>query len=48
MHYAYHIGQIVFLAKHFRATGWKTLSVPRNKSAEFNASAGPKSLRTQQ
>jgi uncharacterized damage-inducible protein DinB len=48
MHYAYHIGQIVFLAKHFRATDWQTLSVPRNKSAEFNASAGPKSLRTQQ
>ncbi len=36
-HYAYHIGQIVFLAKHFRSTEWKTLSVPKNKSAEFNA-----------
>ena len=36
MHYANHIGQIVFLAKHFRSTEWKTLSVPRNKSAEFN------------
>ena len=36
-HYAYHIGQIVFLAKHFRSTDWKSLSVPRNKSAEFNA-----------
>lgn len=35
-HYAYHIGQIVFLAKHFRSGSWKTLSVPRNKSAEFN------------
>ena len=35
-HYGYHIGQIVFLAKHFRSTEWKTLSVPRNKSAEFN------------
>jgi uncharacterized protein DUF1572 len=32
MHYAYHIGQIVFLAKHFRATGWQTLSMPRNRS----------------
>lgn len=31
-HYAYHIGQIVFLAKHFRATGWQTLSMPRNRS----------------
>jgi hypothetical protein len=36
MHYAYHVGQIVLLAKHFRSTDWKTLSVPRNKSAEFN------------
>jgi hypothetical protein len=35
-HYSYHIGQIVFLAKHFRSAEWKTLSVPRNSSAEFN------------
>jgi len=32
MHYAYHIGQIVFLAKHFRSSEWKSLSIPRNKS----------------
>jgi Protein of unknown function (DUF1572) len=32
MHYAYHIGQIVYLAKHFRATGWSSLSIPRNRS----------------
>jgi hypothetical protein len=35
-HYAYHIGQIVFLAKHLRSSDWKTLSVPRNRSADFN------------
>ena len=35
-HYAYHIGQIVLLAKHFKSAEWKTLSVPKNKSAEFN------------
>jgi uncharacterized damage-inducible protein DinB len=35
-HYAYHVGQIVFLAKQFKKTDWKSLSVPRNKSAEFN------------
>lgn len=35
-HYAYHIGQIVLLAKHFRSTEWKSLSVPKNRSAEFN------------
>ena len=36
MHYSYHIGQIVYLAKHFRSTEWSSLSIPRNKSAEFN------------
>jgi hypothetical protein len=35
-HYAYHCGQIVFLAKHFRSTEWKSLSVPRGMSEEFN------------
>jgi hypothetical protein len=35
-HAAYHIGQIVLLAKHFRSTEWQTLSIPRGKSAEFN------------
>lgn len=35
-HYAYHVGQIVYLAKHFRASDWQTLSVPKNKSKEFN------------
>jgi hypothetical protein len=35
-HYAYHCGQIVFLAKHFKQTGWKALTVPRGQSAEFN------------
>ena len=35
-HYSYHVGQIVFLAKHFKSADWKTLSVPKNKSSEFN------------
>lgn len=35
-HYAYHCGQIVFLAKHLQAKQWKSLSVPRGKSEEFN------------
>lgn len=35
-HYSYHVGQIVFLAKHLRSSDWNTLSVPRNRSAEFN------------
>ncbi|MEP6706635.1 MAG: DUF1572 family protein [Pyrinomonadaceae bacterium] len=35
-HYAQHIGQIVFLAKHFRSAQWQSLSIPRNQSAAFN------------
>lgn len=35
-HYAYHSGQIILLAKHFQHGGWKSLSVPRGKSVEFN------------
>ena len=34
-HYAQHIGQIVFLAKHVRSSEWKTLSIPRGKSEEY-------------
>ena len=36
MHTASHVGQIQFLAKHLRGAEWKTLSVPKNQSAEFN------------
>jgi len=39
-HYSYHCGQIVFLAKHFQHDQWKSLSVPRGKSAEFNRRVG--------
>ena len=35
-HYSYHVGQMVLLAKHFASDRWQSLSVPRNKSAEFN------------
>ena len=38
-HYAYHTGQIVFLAKHIRSGKWKTLSIPRGKSEEFKTVA---------
>jgi hypothetical protein len=30
-HHAYHVGQIVFLAKHFRSSAWKNLSMPRRR-----------------
>jgi hypothetical protein len=39
-HYAHHVGQILFLAKHltFTKTGkWESLSIARGKSAEINA-----------
>lgn len=38
-HYAYHMGQIIFLSKHFAAQSgkWTAVTVPRRKSGEFNA-----------
>jgi hypothetical protein len=38
-HYAQHIGQIVFLAKHLRGSQWKTLSVPRGQSENYKTAA---------
>lgn len=34
-HSAYHVGQIVFLAKHFAKGNWQSLSIPPGKSEEF-------------
>lgn len=36
-HYPYHIGQIVFIAKMIVNDEWKSLSIPRNKSKEYNS-----------
>jgi len=46
-HYSYHVGQIVMLTKHFAGPNWKTLTIPKKKSGEFNAdvAAGKKSQR---
>ena len=44
-HYAGHIGQIVFLAKHLRSSEWNTLTIPRGKSEEFKKVA-PKTSRS--
>lgn len=42
-HYAYHVGQIVFLAKHFAGGRWQSLSIPRGQSETFNTQKrGPK------
>ncbi|HEX8459789.1 MAG TPA: DUF1572 family protein, partial [Segetibacter sp.] len=35
-HYPYHIGQIVFIGKMLSDTNWKSLSIPRGNSNEFN------------
>lgn len=37
-HYAYHVGQIVILAKHFTGSAWRSLSIPRGKSGEVEVS----------
>lgn len=36
IHYSYHVGQIVYLAKHLTGDQWQSLSIPVGKSAEFN------------
>jgi len=38
VHYSSHVGQIVLLAKHYAGPEWKTLSIPRGGSRQFNAS----------
>jgi len=46
-HYSYHVGQIVFLAKHFGCDEWKSLTVPRKTIRAFNSdvASGKKSQR---
>jgi hypothetical protein len=46
-HYSYHVGQIAFLARHYAGANWKSLTIPKKKSQEFNAdvAAGRKSQR---
>lgn len=45
-HYAYHVGQIVLLARHFAGPRWKSLSIPRGKSKEFEVSRSGEPYRT--
>lgn len=35
-HYAYHVGQVVYLGRLFKNTGWQSLSIPKGKSAAYN------------
>lgn len=36
-HYPYHVGQIVHIAKTIKAKNWKTLSIPKGSSSEYNS-----------
>lgn len=46
-HYPYHVGQIVFYAKMLKKAEWNSLSIPKNKSNDYNADkfAKEKSIR---
>jgi len=46
-HYSDHIGQIILLAKHYAGAKWRTLSVPRGKSEEYNKEFVAKGLAKQ-
>ncbi|MCC3372769.1 DUF1572 family protein [Cohnella sp. REN36] len=35
-HYGYHVGQLVYVAKAYRSSDWRTLSIPKGKSQAFN------------
>ena len=39
-HYAYHIGQIIFIAKMVCDSNWKSLTIPRGESKAFNTKMG--------
>lgn len=41
-HYAYHVGQIVLLAKILKGKEFQSLSIPKNKSKEFNSTMNHK------
>lgn len=34
-HYAYHVGQMVYIGKQLKSQGWTSLSIPRGKSDEY-------------
>jgi hypothetical protein len=38
-HTAYHVGQMVYLARHFAGDRWRTLSIPKGQSAQFSKGA---------
>ena len=45
-HYAYHVGQIVFLARHFAGPRWRSLSIPKGRSKDFDVARNGRPYRT--
>jgi hypothetical protein len=41
-HYPYHIGQIIYIGKLIKDTGWQSLSIEKGKSEAYNESDGIK------
>ena len=46
VHYSHHAGQIVFLAKHLAGAAWRTLSIPKGRSKEFDVAKNGSRYRT--
>ena len=44
-HYAYHVGQIVVLARHFAGSRWTSLSIPKGRSKDFEVGKNGKPYR---
>ena len=36
-HYSYHVGQIIYIAKLYKGSSFASLSIPKNKSNDFNS-----------
>ncbi len=47
-HYPHHVGQIIYIGKLIKSDSWKTLSIPRGKSEEFNRGMQDKRLQSSQ
>ena len=45
-HFAYHVGQIVFIRKIVANKNWKSLSIPLGKSEQYNQGKFAKPKRT--
>ncbi len=41
-HYPYHIGQILFIGKMIKGEKWKSLSIPKGNSQQYNQTSGIK------